>query len=195
MFDRRLAKDAGKMSPTVVAPRSSWLTSLLARMAQMPRLLASGDLGDMLTDINTVVVPLSKPSMYATIAALRDDGSGALEVTTAGHLPVLHYRAAAQRMDRLSLPQIPIGMFDERTYTSRRVEVATGDLFAIVPDGLTEVFDAEDREFGLDRLADAIPFVPISRCSRSRRRYWAKCADTARSWTTRRCSWYGSSEV
>ena len=128
----------------------------IVKSAMRTRLLARGDLGDMLTDINAVVAPLSKPSMYATIAALRDDGSGALEVTTAGHLPVLHYRAAAQRMDRVSLPQIPIGMFDERTYTSSRIEVATGDLLAIVTDGLTEVFDAEDREFGLDRLADAI---------------------------------------
>ena len=47
-------------------------------------------------------------------------------------------------------------MFENRTFASARVAPAPGDLIAIVTDGLTEVFDAADREFGMERLIDAI---------------------------------------
>ena len=52
----------------------------------------------------------------------------------------------------LSVPQIPLAMFEERHFTVDRVGCEPGDLFVIVTDGLVEVFDKHDREFGFDRL-------------------------------------------
>jgi sigma-B regulation protein RsbU (phosphoserine phosphatase) len=47
-------------------------------------------------------------------------------------------------------------MFSDRVFTSEPVEYAAGDLFVILTDGLTEVFDARDIEFGLDRVKSVV---------------------------------------
>jgi hypothetical protein len=128
----------------------------ILKSAIRTRVLSGGTLSTVLTDVNRVLVPLSKRNMYATFAALHDDGSGQLTAVTAGHPPILHYQAAQRRIERIVVPQIPLGVFDDRIYTSVAVTAAPGDLFVIVTDGLTEVFDKQDREFGLERLADVV---------------------------------------
>jgi phosphoserine phosphatase RsbU/P len=74
----------------------------------------------------------------------------------AGHPPILHYRAGTARIGEITIPHIPLGMFADRPFTSTTVEAAAGDLFVIVTDGLTEVFNAADEEFGMDRLKAVI---------------------------------------
>jgi phosphoserine phosphatase RsbU/P len=49
-------------------------------------------------------------------------------------------------------PQVPVGMFEERRFVSDRLTVPPGDLLVLITDGLTEVFDRQDEEFGLDRV-------------------------------------------
>jgi phosphoserine phosphatase RsbU/P len=85
------------------------------------------------------------------LAGLQFDNGG-LRFTVAGHLPILHYSAAESEVHELTIPQLPLAMFEDRTFTSAEVRYAAGDLFVILTDGLTEVFDSGDREFGLDRV-------------------------------------------
>ena len=120
------------------------------------RVLAGGGLDAVLTDVNQVLVPLRKPNMFVTLAAVSDDGAGGLAFSVAGHPPILHYRASSGAIEELTVPQVPLGMFEDRTFTAARVAPDPVDLIAIVTDGLTEVFDAADREFGMERLAEAI---------------------------------------
>jgi len=47
-------------------------------------------------------------------------------------------------------------MFEGSRYASAPVPCEPGDLFVLMTDGLTEVFDAADRQLGLDPLEDAI---------------------------------------
>ena len=55
-----------------------------------------------------------------------------------------------------STPQVPFAMFSDRRVTSGGVACEPGNLLVILTDGVTEVFDGADREFGLDRLKDLI---------------------------------------
>ena len=128
----------------------------ILKSAMRTRVLAGGTLDRMLDDLNGVIVPLRKPNMFVTLAAVCDDGSGDLAFTVAGHPPILHYRAPTGAIEQLTVPQVPIGMFENRTFASARLSPEAGDLIAIVTDGLTEVFDAADREFGMERLTAAI---------------------------------------
>jgi serine phosphatase RsbU (regulator of sigma subunit) len=66
----------------------------------------------------------------------------------AGHLPVLRVRNG--RVEEVTEPQFAIGMFDGTTFRSQTVDVHPGDLFALLTDGVVEVFDNETRELGLD---------------------------------------------
>jgi len=47
-------------------------------------------------------------------------------------------------------------MFGDRRYTSAPVTFDPGDLFVILTDGLTEVFDSHDRELGLEGIKGVI---------------------------------------
>jgi serine phosphatase RsbU (regulator of sigma subunit) len=64
------------------------------------------------------------------------------------------------------VPQIPLAMFEERRFTAARVACEPGDLFVIVTDGLVEVFDKRDREFGFDRLKAIVVEHAQARCRR-----------------------------
>ena len=128
----------------------------ILKSAMHTRVRTAGSLDEVLRDVNQVLVPLRKPNMFVTLAAVRDDGTGALTFSVAGHPPILHYRAAMDAIEEHSVPQVPLGIFEDRQFTCAAMTPETGDLVAIISDGLTEVFDAGDDEFGLDRVKNAI---------------------------------------
>jgi serine phosphatase RsbU (regulator of sigma subunit) len=59
-------------------------------------------------------------------------------------------------IEELSIPQLPLAMFADTLYTSAMLPCSPGDVFVILTDGLTEVFDGADREFGLDRVKSLV---------------------------------------
>jgi serine phosphatase RsbU (regulator of sigma subunit) len=119
----------------------------LRRPQPMERLLGS---------LDRVLIDLKKPEMFVTFAGIQFDGAAELQFSVAGHLPILHYRRSAAAVDELSLQQVPLAMFGERSFAASRTTCAPGDLFVILTDGLTEVFDRRDREFGLDGVKDLV---------------------------------------
>jgi serine phosphatase RsbU (regulator of sigma subunit) len=66
----------------------------------------------------------------------------------AGHLPILRVRAGL--VEEVTPPQIAVGMFDGTTFSSSSVDCMPGDLFALLTDGLIEVFDEKRNELGFD---------------------------------------------
>jgi phosphoserine phosphatase RsbU/P len=85
--------------------------------------------------------------MYATLAMLYVDGSTQAEYALAGHVPILHYRHCSRDTDRLSMEQFPLGLIP-----GGRVSYSPGDMFLLLTDGITEVVNEQDEEFGLARL-------------------------------------------
>jgi hypothetical protein len=127
----------------------------IVKSAVRTRLLAGGTLDEILSDVNTVLLPLRKPNMFATFAAVLHDERGT-SFASAGHPPILHFRAATGVVEELSIPQIPLAMFEDYLFRCERITPEPGDLLMIVTDGLTEVFDASDREFGLSGVKDTL---------------------------------------
>jgi len=132
------------------------------------RLLHPGPLSALLDDLNTILLPLKSSSMFVTAVCVRGRAGGTLEYAVAGHLPILRVRANTREVEEITTPQIPVGMFEDYRFTSSTLECARGDLLALITDGLTEVFDAKDEQFGIDavkailaRLADR-PLAEIS---------------------------------
>ena len=111
---------------------------------------------DLLKTLNEVLYTLKGPAMFVTFAGLQYHVGAELRFTVAGHLPILHYRAATTDIAELSIAQLPLAMFSETAFSSAPAPCAPGDLFAILTDGLTEVFDGADREFGLDRVKSVV---------------------------------------
>jgi sigma-B regulation protein RsbU (phosphoserine phosphatase) len=104
----------------------------------------------MLSGLNEVLYDVSQPQMFATFAALRPAGPGRIAYTLAGHLPILCWRAATGAVEQLVVSQVPLGMLPGRDYVAAETSCAAGDVFLVLTDGLTEVFDRSDREFGME---------------------------------------------
>jgi serine phosphatase RsbU (regulator of sigma subunit) len=90
--------------------------------------------------------------MYATLAMLYFDASTQAEYALAGHLPILHGRYRSGDTARLSMEQFPLGLIPGGRYASQRVSYSPGDLFPLVRDGVTEMVNERDEEFGLARV-------------------------------------------
>lgn len=126
---------------------SSGLVMGMFKSALRMRLRQPGPLAELLTDLNMILFPLKSGSMYVTVACVRCTGGDTLEFAVAGHLPILRVRDGV--VEEFTTPQIPIGMFETYPFTSATVDVRPGDVLALLTDGLIELFDREDREFGL----------------------------------------------
>ena len=99
-----------------------------------------------------VLPAVKEPDMYATLALLHFDGSAHAEYALAGHVPILHYRDRSRDTARLSMQQFPLGLIPGGCYASQRVTYSSRDLFLMLTDGISEVPNESDEEFGLTRL-------------------------------------------
>ena len=114
-------------------------------------LRGGSELGALLTVLNRVIFDLKSPAMYATFAGLQWR-EGALSFAVAAHAPILRHRHGSPVVEELTMTQLPIAMFEDTQFAATPLEARPGDLFVILTDGLTEVFDGAEREFGLDRM-------------------------------------------
>ena len=124
------------------------------KSAVRTRARSAGAVGALLGDVHQVLMPLKQPNMYVTAACVRGGTDGVLDCAVAGHLPILRIRDGV--VEEVTSPQLAIGMLDEATFTSCRVESRPGDLFAVLTDGLIEVFDGKRHELGFDWAKDVL---------------------------------------
>jgi serine phosphatase RsbU (regulator of sigma subunit) len=99
--------------------------------------------------------------MFVTGAALRLAGDArSLVFASAGHNPILVYRAATRAWQWLESSGPPLGFVAHAAYLDRTVDVAAGDIVVLYSDGITEAVDAQREEmFGEERLAAAVAQV------------------------------------
>jgi len=105
-----------------------------------------------LESADRVLPAVKEANMYATIALLYFDGSSEVEYSLSGHPPILHYRVSTGNIARLAMEQLPLGLMPGGRYSSQRVIYSARDLFLMISDGISEVPNENDEEFGLDRL-------------------------------------------
>lgn len=124
----------------------------MIKSAMRMALHAPAPLEALLDRLNGVLYDLAPAHMYATFAALRSEGPDRIAFTLAGHLPILCWRAARRQVEDLSVGQVPLGVLPGHRFAASATRCDPGDVLLVVTDGLTEVFDAADEEFGLDRV-------------------------------------------
>lgn len=116
------------------------------------RILQDADVQDLVNDVNRVSSQIKPPEMFITAAFMRFDRSRTAQIVLAGHPPILHYRKADGQIHSIDSAFPPLGIIDSINYTAESVPYDPGDLFVIVTDGLTEVFNELDEEFGIEPI-------------------------------------------
>ena len=112
------------------------------------RARAGGSVASLLDDIHAVLMPLKQSNTFVTVACIRGSACNEVECAVAGHLPILRVRNG--HVDEVTSPQLAVGMFDETTFTSSSIECLPGDVFALLTDGLIEVFNDQRDDLGFD---------------------------------------------
>jgi hypothetical protein len=92
--------------------------------------------------------PIKKPEMFVTFAYLAWNGER-LQYSLAGHPPILHYHALSREISELACSNLPLGMFSGQQFVSGSVQCAPDDLFLLLTDGVLQVTNDKDEEFGL----------------------------------------------
>jgi sigma-B regulation protein RsbU (phosphoserine phosphatase) len=102
---------------------------------------------------NQAIIADQQSKMFATVfAGYLDLDSGVLQFASGGHNPPLLYRSATGHCEYLAASGVAVGVFKEADYAEGMVTLADGDVLVLYTDGITEVFNAEEEEFGEERL-------------------------------------------
>ena len=94
--------------------------------------------------------------MFVTCAYLESDGETNLRFSLAGHLPILHFKAATGAVDEHFLSNFPLGLFPDKAFETSEIQCSPSDVLVVLTDGLSEVFDRNGRELGLEPLKRAL---------------------------------------
>ena len=113
-------------------------------------------LAEILNNSNKVLHRLKKRSMFITCACIRFFGDHKAEYSIAGHLPILHFNVQEAKINRLSIKQIPITAKQDYEYVAKIVSINSGDVFMLLTDGLIEVVNSENEEFGIERIENLL---------------------------------------
>lgn len=113
--------------------------------------------GELLDRANQAIIANQQSRMFATaFVGYLDPDSGELQFASAGHNPPLLYRAATGRCETLTALGVAMGLFKEAEYAEGMVTLADRDVLVLYTDGITEVIDAQEQEFGEERLEELV---------------------------------------
>ncbi|SPE40897.1 membrane hypothetical protein [Candidatus Sulfopaludibacter sp. SbA3] len=123
-----------------------------AGIAAMP------NLQDLLGSLNDLLCQDLPSERFVTMAVgLLNPEDATLELISAGHGPLLFYLSAEDRFRSYDAQGLPLGLMPDSRYGSpQTLKLTPGDMLIFVTDGFIEWANAEDEEFGQNRLKDLI---------------------------------------
>ncbi len=116
------------------------------------------DLGTILGHLNRLLCDDLPPGKLVTfVAAALEPAEGRLELLSAGHGPLLLYTASDDRVQGFEAHGIPFGIVPTMPYgPAQTIHLAPGDLLVLLTDGFFEWENAQEEDFGIARLQEAI---------------------------------------
>jgi sigma-B regulation protein RsbU (phosphoserine phosphatase) len=118
---------------------------------------------ELLYRANDAILADQRSTMFATtFVAYLDTISGLVQFASAGHNPTLLYRADQAagvpdyHCEYLNPIGVALGVFAEVSFEEQYRQMKTGDILVFYTDGITEILDAREEEFGEARLEQLI---------------------------------------
>jgi sigma-B regulation protein RsbU (phosphoserine phosphatase) len=120
-------------------------------------------LSDVVSRLNLEIYRNTTPEMFITFfVGLYNPDNATFEYVNAGHdAPLLIRR---NKITLLEQGGVILGVMPDIKYSTGHVVFQPDDLFAAYSDGVTEVMDAEENEFGLKRLESVLKSLQHAPC-------------------------------
>jgi serine phosphatase RsbU (regulator of sigma subunit) len=109
---------------------------------------------DLAASLNNFLYSTFAGQKYATGVIISISSDRALKYLSAGHTPIL--KAGHKGSSRINPTGPPLGLIPETSFEQERLAMESGDLVCVYSDGYSEAFDANENEFGVDRLENAL---------------------------------------
>jgi len=102
--------------------------------------------------VNNLLLADSRSDLFVTVIyGIWDMAENLVTYTNAGHNPPLCVRAGGT-VDTLTGGGVVLGVVPDISLEDREVRLEPGDTLVLYTDGITEAMNADEEEFGLDRL-------------------------------------------
>jgi len=116
---------------------------------------------DVLKETNRLIAKQIKRGMFVTsFYAVLDERTGSLTYASAGHNPMVIYRAATRRQETATGKGIALGFNEgpifDKTIEEHRTMLGKGDAIILYTDGFPEAMNSENVEFGEERFYQMI---------------------------------------
>ena len=110
--------------------------------------------------VNRQLFPDIREDMFISMAySVLDASNGKLTLSRAGHDPALLFRRDSGKVELLRSPGLALGIDGgavfERVTRDQEIELLSGDCVLFYTDGVKEAVDAEEEEFGMERMSEA----------------------------------------
>jgi sigma-B regulation protein RsbU (phosphoserine phosphatase) len=112
-----------------------------------------------LATVNRQLFPDIREDMFISMAyCILDETNGKAVIARAGHDPALLYRHEIGKVELLRSPGLALGVDEgdvfERVTKDQEIELYQGDCLLFYTDGVREAVNADDEEFGMDRMCE-----------------------------------------
>jgi sigma-B regulation protein RsbU (phosphoserine phosphatase) len=112
-----------------------------------------------LATVNRQLFPDIREDMFISMAyCILDETNGKAVIARAGHDPALLYRHETGKVELLRSPGLALGVDEgdvfERVTKDQEIELYQGDCLLFYTDGVREAVNADDEEFGMDRMCE-----------------------------------------
>jgi len=114
-----------------------------------------------LAEVNNQLQQDNPTFMFVTLVyALFNPDSGLLTYSSAGHDPPLLIKSDGAVTELPHTKGVALGIAPDVEYTQESVTLAPGDTVVLFTDGITEAMNADNQQFGLDRLIELFKNQP-----------------------------------
>jgi len=116
------------------------------------------DLDDSFRHINDQLADdLASNRFVTAFLGMLDTASHRILYHSGGQAPILHFHAASGEAEWLASSTQPLGIMPGLPIgDARALDLAPGDIIALITDGIYEFEDPSQQQFGRDRLADVV---------------------------------------
>ncbi len=106
---------------------------------------------------NDVILADARSEMFVTVFhGILDPQQHHFTYVNAGHNPPFLYRAAERELTTVKGHGIALGVLPNITLEEHELDLHPGDVLLMYTDGVTDAINAQEEEFGAERLADLV---------------------------------------
>ena len=110
---------------------------------------------EILKSVNQHLVNKISTTQFVT-ASLLTLNKNSIWFASAGHLPLLIYRASTDKVEEISPEGVAMGIVDNVSFGKVPISIEPGDILLLYTDGLNEAMNPNREQFGYERIKEVI---------------------------------------